>query len=64
MVTCGRDGQVRLLDLRHETSRRLATHHGPSHKLAVHNETPHVIISVGEDAKVLSIDIRERKPNK
>ncbi|XP_014470208.1 PREDICTED: DDB1- and CUL4-associated factor 8-like [Dinoponera quadriceps] len=64
MATCGRDGQVRLLDLRHETSRKLATHHGPSHKLAVHNDTPHVIISVGEDAKVLSIDIRERKPNK
>ncbi|XP_032685012.1 DDB1- and CUL4-associated factor 8-like [Odontomachus brunneus] len=64
MVTCGRDGQVRLLDLRHETSRRIATHHGASHKLAVHNETPHVIISVGEDAKVLSIDIRERKPSK
>lgn len=64
MVTCGRDGQVRLLDLRHDTSRRLASHHGPSHKLAVHSETPHVVISVGEDAKVLSIDIRERKPNK
>ncbi|XP_019700162.1 DDB1- and CUL4-associated factor 8 isoform X2 [Harpegnathos saltator] len=64
MVTCGRDGQVRLLDLRHETSKKLATHNGPSHKLAVHNETPHVIISVGEDAKVLSIDIRERRPTK
>ncbi|KAK2575348.1 hypothetical protein KPH14_012570 [Odynerus spinipes] len=64
MVTCARDGQVRLLDLRHSSSRKLASHYGPSHKLAIHPDTPHVIISVGEDAKVFSIDIRESKPSK
>lgn len=64
MVTCARDGQVRLLDLKHDTSKKLATHRGPSHKLAVHPETPHVVFSAGEDARVYSIDIRESKPNK
>ncbi|XP_077262259.1 DDB1- and CUL4-associated factor 8-like isoform X2 [Temnothorax americanus] len=64
MVTCARDGQVRLLDLKHDTSKKLATHRGPSHKLAVHPETPHVVFSAGEDARVFSIDIRESKPNK
>ncbi|XP_018398344.1 PREDICTED: DDB1- and CUL4-associated factor 8-like isoform X2 [Cyphomyrmex costatus] len=64
MVTCARDGQVRLLDLEHDTSKKLAAHRGPSHKLAVHHETPHVVFSAGEDARVFSIDIRESKPNK
>jgi len=64
MVTCARDGQVRLLDLEHDTSKKLAAHRGPSHKLAVHSETPHVVFSAGEDARVYSIDIRESKPNK
>ncbi|XP_046140890.1 DDB1- and CUL4-associated factor 8-like [Osmia bicornis bicornis] len=64
MATCARDGQVRLLDVRRGTSRRIAMHHAPTHKLAVHPDAPHVIISVGEDAKVLSIDIREEKPTK
>ncbi|XP_020288878.1 DDB1- and CUL4-associated factor 8 isoform X2 [Pseudomyrmex gracilis] len=64
MVTCARDGQVRLLDIKHNTSKKLAAHRGPSHKLAVHHETPHVVLSAGEDARVFSIDIRESKPNK
>lgn len=64
MVTCARDGQVRLLDLHYNTTKKLASHRGPSHKLAVHPETPHVVLSAGEDARVLSIDIRESKPNK
>ncbi|XP_012219313.1 DDB1- and CUL4-associated factor 8 [Linepithema humile] len=64
MVTCARDGQVRLLDLHYNTTKKLASHRGPSHKLAVHPETPHVVLSAGEDARVFSIDIRESKPNK
>ncbi|CAK9795175.1 DDB1- and CUL4-associated factor 8 [Anthophora quadrimaculata] len=64
IATCARDGQVRLLDITQGVSRKLATHYAPTHKLAVHPDTPHVIISVGEDAKVLSIDIREEKPTR
>ncbi|XP_012540520.1 DDB1- and CUL4-associated factor 8 isoform X2 [Monomorium pharaonis] len=64
MVTCARDGQVRLLDLIHDKSKKLAAHRGPSHKLAVHPETPQVVFSAGEDARVFAIDIRESKPNK
>ncbi|EFN62773.1 WD repeat-containing protein 42A [Camponotus floridanus] len=64
MVTCARDGQVRLLDFEHNTSERLAAHRGPSHKLAVHPETPNLVFSAGEDARVFSIDIRESKPSR
>lgn len=64
IATCGRDGFVRLLNIKGGVSRRLATHYAATHKLAVHPDTPHIIISVGEDSKVLSIDIREQKPTK
>lgn len=64
MVTCARDGQIRLYDIPHNTSKKIAMHRGPTHKLAVHIETPHVILSAGEDAKVLSTDIRESKPKR
>lgn len=64
MVTCAEDGQIRLLDLEHNTSKRLAAHRAASHKLAVHPDTPHIIFSAGEDARIFSIDIRERKPNR
>lgn len=64
MATCAHDGQVRLLDIRRGISRKIAKHHAPTHKLAIHPDTPHVIISVGEDANVLSIDIRQEKPTK
>ena len=64
MATCAHDGQVRLLDIRRGISRKIAKHHAPTHKLAIHPDTPHVIISAGEDANVLSIDIRQEKPTK
>lgn len=62
MATCARDGEVRLLDVRRGKSRKIATHHEQIHRLAVHADTPHIILSAGEDAEVLSIDIREEKP--
>ncbi|XP_046738316.1 DDB1- and CUL4-associated factor 8-like isoform X2 [Diprion similis] len=65
MVTCARDGHVRLTDLHKslvDCSRRLAAHQGPATKLSIHPEIPHVILSVGEDAKVFAIDIRQHKP--
>ncbi|XP_078037478.1 DDB1- and CUL4-associated factor 8 isoform X2 [Augochlora pura] len=61
LMTCACDGQVRLLDMNHGASRNVATHSAPAHKLAIHPDTPHVVLSVGEDAKVLSIDIRDSK---
>lgn len=68
IVSCARDNQVRLneLDSTGEvaSSRKLAQHKGPAHKLAVHPENPQVILSVGEDSVVYSIDIREDKPQK
>nr|XP_033327185.1 DDB1- and CUL4-associated factor 8-like isoform X1 [Megalopta genalis]XP_033327186.1 DDB1- and CUL4-associated factor 8-like isoform X1 [Megalopta genalis]XP_033327187.1 DDB1- and CUL4-associated factor 8-like isoform X1 [Megalopta genalis]XP_033327188.1 DDB1- and CUL4-associated factor 8-like isoform X1 [Megalopta genalis] len=61
LMTCARDGQVRLLDINRGASRNLATHSAPAHKLDIHPDTPHVVLSAGEDAKVLSIDVRDNK---
>nr|CAD7260882.1 unnamed protein product [Timema shepardi] len=68
IVSCGRDGMVRLAELSStgvcRSTRRLAQHRGPAHKISVHPETPHTLLSSGEDSLVLSLDIRDPKPNK
>ncbi|XP_051161175.1 DDB1- and CUL4-associated factor 8 isoform X2 [Leptopilina boulardi] len=64
MVTAAHDGQVRLLELPVGKSRRIGSHQGSVHKIAIHKESPHVVLSCGEDGKILSIDIRESKPQR
>lgn len=68
LVTCARDGQVRLVELGSNgelrSSKKLAQHSGPAHKLATQNESPHVFLSCGEDALVMSLDVRLPKPAK
>ncbi|XP_076297350.1 DDB1- and CUL4-associated factor 8 isoform X7 [Lasioglossum baleicum] len=61
LITCARDGLVRLLDVNRGTSRGVATHDAPAHKLDIQPDSPHIVLSAGEDAKVLSIDIRENE---
>lgn len=68
IVSCARDGQVRLAELsssgEYKSTRKLAKHNGPAHKLATLPTSPHVVLSAGEDAVVLSIDIRQEQPSK
>lgn len=68
VVTCARDGQVRLAVLsatgKCRSTRRLAQHNLSAHKLAVQLDPPQVVLSTGEDAQVLSIDLREPKPSR
>ncbi|XP_046389045.1 DDB1- and CUL4-associated factor 8-like [Ischnura elegans] len=68
IVSCARDGQVRLAELSStglcRATRRLAQHRGPAHKLALQPDSPHVFLSAGEDAIVNSLDVRESKPQK
>ncbi|XP_043270533.1 DDB1- and CUL4-associated factor 8-like [Venturia canescens] len=64
MVTCSSDGQVRLLDLNNGTTRKLAAHRGPCNRFAIHPEYPNVAISVGDDGKILSIDVRDGETSK
>ncbi|KAG8226839.1 hypothetical protein J437_LFUL007080 [Ladona fulva] len=68
IVSCARDGQVRLAELSStglcRATRRLAQHRGPAHKLALQPDAPHVFLSAGEDAIVYSLDVREPKPEK
>ncbi|KAF4521565.1 hypothetical protein B566_EDAN001285, partial [Ephemera danica] len=68
IVTCARDGQVRLAVLsttgKCTATRRLAQHSQSAHKLAVQQDVPHVVLSAGEDSQILSIDLREPKANR
>ncbi|XP_050298811.1 DDB1- and CUL4-associated factor 8-like isoform X2 [Anthonomus grandis grandis] len=67
LATCGRDGLVDYMQIRndgHSESRRLGSHRGPCHKLAVLNDQPQVVLSAGEDGKVLRHDVRRSRPDR
>lgn len=68
VVSCARDGQVRLADLSStgvcKGTKKLAQHRGAAHKLALEFDSPHLFLSCGEDAVTYEIDLREEKPNK
>ncbi|XP_060086234.1 DDB1- and CUL4-associated factor 8-like [Ylistrum balloti] len=68
VVSCARDGQVRLAELSLtgvcKQTKKLAQHKGGAHKLALELDSPHVFLSCGEDAIVYEIDLREDKSNK
>ncbi|CAI9723048.1 DDB1CUL4-associated and CUL4-associated factor 8-like isoform X1 [Octopus vulgaris] len=68
VVSCARDGQVRLAELSLtgvcKGTKKLAVHRGAAHKLALELDSPHVFLSCGEDALTYEIDLRQEKPNK
>ncbi|KAL8612271.1 hypothetical protein ACOMHN_038183 [Nucella lapillus] len=68
VVSCARDGQVRLSELSLtgvcKNTKKLAQHRGAAHKLALEYDSPHVFLSCGEDALTYQIDLREERPNK
>ena len=64
VVSCARDGQVRLIDVKTSVTRKLAQHRAACHKISTHLDLPHIVLSAAEDSKVLSIDVRENKPTK
>ncbi|XP_047019246.1 DDB1- and CUL4-associated factor 8 isoform X2 [Helicoverpa armigera] len=64
IVTCARDGQVRLLQCHPSggstvSRRRLASHSRAAHKLHVSAAEPHLVISAGEDGLVMQCDVRD-----
>ncbi|XP_072938613.1 DDB1- and CUL4-associated factor 8 [Epargyreus clarus] len=69
IVTCARDGQVRLLQCPPSggaavSRRRLAAHYRAAHKLHVCAEMPHQVISAGEDGVVMRCDLRSDQSSK
>jgi len=64
VTSCSRDGQVRLAQLCPAGSLRatskLAQHRGPSHKMTLADDQ-YLVLSAGEDGKVISVDTREQK---
>ena len=66
IATCARDGNVRLAEVSESmcrSVRKLSHHGGPCHKLAVSPYRPQVILSAGEDGKVLEADVRQERAN-
>ncbi|XP_059055486.1 DDB1- and CUL4-associated factor 8 [Achroia grisella] len=63
IVTCARDGQVRLVQCAASggsaTRRRLGAHARAAHKLHVSPAEPHLVLSAGEDGLVMQCDVRE-----
>ena len=63
LVTASRDGQVRLAELsvtgQCRRTRRLAQHRAAVHNVALVAGNPHLVLSAGEDAAVMAIDVRE-----
>uniref|UniRef100_A0A915J6R3 DDB1- and CUL4-associated factor 8 n=1 Tax=Romanomermis culicivorax TaxID=13658 RepID=A0A915J6R3_ROMCU len=68
IVTCSRDGQIRLAELSTtgecKSTRKLAQHRGSAHKVSIFNDSPHLLLSCGEDGAVFEVDLRESAPKK
>lgn len=68
IVTTARDGQVRVgfLSSREvaQQTRKVAQHKGASHKLGIEPDSPHIMLSAGEDAAVFNVDLRENIAHK
>lgn len=68
IVTCSRDGQVRLALQNssggYDCTEILAQHTRSCHKISLIQQEPHMVISAGADAQVFSIDVREKKPKR
>ena len=68
VVSCARDGQIRLSELSStgvcRATSKLAQHKGSAHSLSLVKDSSHVFHSSGEDAVAYQMDIRERKPIK
>lgn len=68
LVTCARDGQVRVAYLKpfdkEQETKKIAQHKGSAHKLSIEHGSPNILKTVGEDATVFNIDLREPKAKK
>ena len=68
IVTCARDGQVRLALIStsgtHIGTKKLAKHADSCHKLAIEYDSSNLFLSCGEDGVVFEIDLRQSQPAK
>lgn len=68
IVTCARDGQVRLALISssgtHLGTKKLAKHADACHKLSIEHDSSNLFLSCGEDGVVFEIDLRQDAPAK
>ncbi|XP_012304333.1 DDB1- and CUL4-associated factor 8-like protein 2 [Aotus nancymaae] len=66
LVTCARDGQVRVAELINasyfESTKRVAQHARAAYKLSLEPDSPWKFLTSGEDAVVFTIDLRQGRP--
>ncbi|ELK18121.1 WD repeat-containing protein 42A [Pteropus alecto] len=66
LVTCARDGQIRITELdalpHLNLSKCVAQHKGACHKMALEPDSPFKFLTSGEDAVVFGIDLRRSQP--
>jgi len=68
VVTCARDGQVRVGFIKpfakEQETKKIAQHKGSAHKLSIERSSANILKTAGEDATVFNIDLRDPKPQK
>jgi hypothetical protein len=68
IVTCARDGQVRLALIStsgsHIGTKKLAKHADSCHKLSIEYDSSNMFLSAGEDGIVFEVDLRQQSPAK
>lgn len=67
LITSARDGEVRQITVCPSgdvKTRGLARHVRPVHKIVVADTCPNEILTAGEDAQVMRIDLRDKQPEK
>ena len=68
ITSCARDGQVRLAEIsvtgELRSDKKIGKHKGAANRMSLVPDCPYVVLSAGSDGQVLSVDIREQKPDK
>ncbi|XP_066917856.1 DDB1- and CUL4-associated factor 8-like [Clytia hemisphaerica] len=64
VVSCARDGEIRVSYLssakdKNQITKKILQHKGSAHKLSVSKSSPHLLKSAGEDGVVYNIDLRD-----
>ncbi|XP_055987089.1 DDB1- and CUL4-associated factor 8-like [Sorex fumeus] len=66
LAICGRDGQIRVVELGStpscQNNKRVAQHRGAAHKMAPVPSCPYRFLTSGEDGAVFDIDLRREQP--
>lgn len=67
LISSARDGEVRLTTFNpsgSSRSRAIIRHNRPVHKLSIPDQCPNEVLTAAEDAQVVRVDLRDKRPDK